>query len=130
MKHKLYLVVFTLTESNKRVYKIGLHRGSNVYNRFKRELKEGIIKDFKIWISVWVNNNILEQVEKECFNEIVKVFGGYKGRFHNFWLPKMINGLTEMRKYNDKEVRYAYKMLERKGDKYLEKQDRVRIFTR
>jgi hypothetical protein len=119
MKYKLYLVVFTLVESNIRVWKIGLHRGSNVDNRFKRELEEGIIKDFKIRLSVWVDNNILEQVEKECFSEIVKVFGGYKGRFHNFWLPKMIPGLTEMRKYNHKEIQYAYKMLERKGDRYL-----------
>tara|TARA_R110000803_G_scaffold22284_1_gene55669 strand:- start:851 stop:1216 length:366 start_codon:yes stop_codon:yes gene_type:complete len=119
MKYKLYLVVFTLIESNKRVWKIGLHRGSNVDNRFKRELREKIIKDFKIYLSVWVNNNILEQVEKECFSEIVDIFGGYKGRFHNFWLPKMTPGLTEMREYDYKEIQYAFKMLERKGSRYL-----------
>ena len=65
-----------------------------------------------------IDNNILEQTEKECFDEIVKVFGGYKGRFHNFWLPKMVNGLTEMREYNYNEVQYAYKMLEKKGNRY------------
>ena len=118
MKYKLYLVVFTLVESNKRVWKIGLHRGSNVDNRFQKELDEGIIKEFKIYLTVWVDNNILEQTEKECFDEIVKVFGGYKGRFHNFWLPKMINGLTEMREYNYNEIQYAYKMLEKKGNRY------------
>lgn len=119
MKYKIYLVVFTLVESNKRVWKIGLHRGSDIDNRFKKEIKEKIIKDFKIYLSVWVDDNILERVEKECFDEIVSEFGGYKGRFHNFWLPKMIPGLTEMREYNNKEVQYAYKMLQRKGTRYL-----------
>lgn len=130
MKHKIYLVTFTLVESNKRVWKIGLHRSStDVKNRFRRELEEGIIKELTIHLTVWVDNNILEQVEKECFSEIVKVFGGYKGRFHNFWLPKMIPGLTEMREYNWNEIQYARKMFERKGKRYLEKQNSVRIFT-
>tara|TARA_R110002012_G_scaffold187844_1_gene354825 strand:- start:327 stop:686 length:360 start_codon:yes stop_codon:yes gene_type:complete len=119
MKYKLYLVVFTLIESNKKVWKIGYHRGSNIENRFKNEIKEGIIKDFKIWLSVWVPDNLLEQREEECFSEIVEVFGGYKGRFHNFWLPKMVPGLTEMRKYNYEELQYAREMLLRKGDRYL-----------
>jgi hypothetical protein len=120
MKNKLYLVVFTLVESNKRVWKIGLHRGTDVDNRFKKEIAEGKIKEegFKIRLTVWVDGNILEQKEAECFDEIVKVFGGYKGRFHNFWLPKMVNGLTEMREYNHEEIQYAYEMLLRKGKRY------------
>lgn len=118
-KGKLYLVVFTLVESNKRVWKIGYHRGSDVRNRFEKEKKEGTIKNFKIWLSVWVDYNLLEIKEKECFDEIVEVFGGYKGKFHNFWLPKMVNGLTEMREYNYKELQYAYKMVETKGKRYL-----------
>lgn len=115
---KLYLVSFTLVESNKRVWKMGLHRGSDIMDRFRKELFEGIIKDLKPWISVWVANDYLELTEKQCFDEIVKVFGGYKNRFHNFWLPKMVNGLTEMREYNYEEIQYAYKMLEKKGNRY------------
>ena len=51
MKYKLYLVVFTLVKSNKRVWKMGLHRGFNIEDRFRRELDEGIINSKSIW---WV----------------------------------------------------------------------------
>ena len=120
--HKLYLVVFTLASSNKRVYKIGYHRGSDISNRFARELQSGTITDFRIWLSVWVPADRLETAESECFSEIVDRFGGYRGKFHNFWSSEKIGGITEMREYDLTECRYARSMLLRKGYRYLPNQ--------
>lgn len=120
MKGKIYLVTFTLSRSGIKVWKMGYHKGPDVMNRFKSMINNNTIQNFKIRLSVWVDLNILEQTEQDCFQEIIKEFGGYKGRFKNFYLYKgMINGLTEMRLHNEKEIQYAYKMLEKKGNRYL-----------
>ena len=46
MRHKLYLVRFTL--DGQKVYKPGITSHIDVAKRFKRILDEGIITDFKI----------------------------------------------------------------------------------
>ena len=124
-KGKLYLVRFSITGEKGHFYKIGIHKtSSDVYNRFKQEIEDGIIYNFKIILSVWVPINLLEIVEEGCFKAITNKFGGYKAkdgevRFHNFYLKEMINGLTEVRIYNQEEVDYAYQLLLTKGDRYI-----------
>tara|TARA_B110000908_G_scaffold152026_1_gene187291 strand:+ start:319 stop:675 length:357 start_codon:yes stop_codon:yes gene_type:complete len=115
---KLYVVVFTIVSNNTKVWKLGYTRKTDVYKRFQKEIDAGVIKDLKIWVSVWVKDSILELEEDNCHKEIVKTFGGYKGKFHNFWLKEMINGLTEMRLFNYKECQYALNLLEQKGSRY------------
>ena len=124
-KGKLYLVRFSITGEQGHFYKIGIHKISpDIYNRFKQEIEDGIIYNFKIILSVWVPINLLETVEDECFKAITDRFNGYKAkdnkiRFHNFYLKEMINGLTEVRIYNQKEVNYAYQLLLTKGSRYI-----------
>ena len=115
---KLYIVVFTIVDTNQKVWKLGLTRKTDVAKRFQNEINKGIIKDFKIWRSVWVKDSILELEEDDCHKKIVKTFGGYKGKFHNFWLKEMINGLTEMRLFNYNECQYAINLLDQKGSRY------------
>ena len=125
MKGKLYLVRFSITGEQGHFYKIGIHKtSSDVYNRFKQEIEDNIIYNFKIILSVWVPINLLETVEDECFKAITNKFNGYKAkdgkiRFHNFYLKEMINGLTEVRIYNQEEVNYAYQLLLTKGSRYI-----------
>ena len=124
-KGKLYLVRFSIIGEKGHFYKIGLHRSTpDVYNRFQKEIEEGIIHKFKILLSVWVPINVLEEREDECFKSITNKFGGYKAKdgkikFHNFFLKEMINGLTEIRIYNQEEVNFAHQLLLTKGSRYI-----------
>ena len=117
IKGKLYVVVFTIVSTNRKVWKLGYTRKKDVQKRFQKLIDEGIIKDCKPWRSVWVEDSILELEEENCHKEIVRKFGGYKGRFHNFYQKEMINGLTETRIYDYNECQYALNLLDQKGSR-------------
>ena len=133
----VYLVCFKVydefTKSWKRVYKIGHTRGT-IENRFKRVIKNREIIDFEI-----IKNIKVEPIpyikgeytphyrETELHINVIEKFGGYNFytkekkdkiyqknvvRFHNFYLKKNINGITEIRTYDDEEIEYCKTLFE------------------
>ncbi len=58
-------------------------------------------------------------------NNIVNEFGGYdyngEVKFHNFWAKNKLGGITEIRKYNQEEVNFAWKFINENGEKSYKK---------
>jgi len=121
--NKLYLVSFFV--EGKRVYKIGITSQWDVQRRFQSQLDTGDITDLKIWVSVWIpTKELAEQKERECFSAITEMFPQNnfskqgKQYFHNIWLKKNISGITEIRKYDEKERQVAFKLVENSGSRH------------
>ena len=123
---KIYLVTFTI--EGKKVYKIGITGKSDVQERFQRLIDSGTITDFKIHLSRWVKNqSIAEEKEKKCFVDIVVNYpqNNYINKkngnvhFHNLWLDEQVSGITEIRKYDYKEYKHAYNLVDKSGYRYI-----------
>tara|TARA_R100001244_G_scaffold86263_1_gene65902 strand:- start:459 stop:896 length:438 start_codon:yes stop_codon:yes gene_type:complete len=143
MVHKQYLVTFYIDD--KKCWKSGITSKRDVYDRFKDEIKKRIIFGFKIHKSTWFKTyKEAYKSEQKLFNEIIKDFGGYKHkdgnvRFHNFYTKDKYNGITEIRKYDYNEYKYAWDYIANAGKTYeeikkyprknLDTAGRVRIFT-
>ena len=123
--HKVYLVTFTV--EGKKVYKVGITGKSDVQQRFQKLIDSGDITDFKVHLSRWVkNHDEAFSKEQSCFYDIVVNFpeNNYIDktgniRFHNVWLDKQISGITEIRKYDYKEYKHAYNLVDKSGYRYI-----------
>ena len=124
---KVYLVTFEYEGT--KFFKVGSTQKGDVMDRFKYEISKYNLQNFKIHKSSWFKSlNEALIAEHKCFEDIKNTFpeNNYvdaKGThyFHNKWLKQKINGITEMRKYNGKEYKFAWNFIDKNGyNKYSE----------
>ena len=122
--HKLYLVVFNYKGS--KYFKAGVTSKSDVMERFKYDIIKYGLTEFKIRKSSWF------KTEEEAKNAEDRLFTTIKDKFpdnnyvnkdgkhffHNEWFEEKVNGITEMRKYNHKEIQVAYNFISENGARY------------
>ena len=108
----MYLVQYYYL--GKRYYKCGLTSKTNVKDRFKYDIAKYKLQKFSIIKSGYLKGIMEEDTkEKELFRLIMDKFpkNNYikngKSYFHNEWFKEQINGITEVRKYNQDEVNLA-----------------------
>ena len=110
--YKLYLVQYYYLD--KRYYKCGLTTKTDVMDRFKYEIQKHNLQKFRVIKSGYLKGLIEDDTkENELFNIIMDKFSennyikNGKRYFHNAWFKEQINGITEVRKYNQNEVDVA-----------------------
>ena len=110
--YKLYLVQYYYL--GKRYYKCGLTTKKDVMDRFKYDILKYKLENFRVIKSGYLKGLIEDDTyENKLFNSIMDQFpknNYYKGTkryFHNEWFKDKISGITEVRKYNQKEVDFA-----------------------
>jgi hypothetical protein len=110
--YKLYLVQYYYL--GKRYYKCGLTTKKDVMDRFKYDILKYKLENFRVIKSGYLKGLMEDDTqENELFNLIMDRFpknNYYKGTkryFHNEWFKNKINGITEVRKYNQEEVDFA-----------------------
>ena len=124
MAHKLYLVNFKY--NNKKYFKAGITGKGDVKDRFKYAIQKHRLVDFKIMKSSWFKTEQeANNAEMNLFKTIMTLFpdNNYvdkngKHYFHNEWFKEKLNGITEIRKYNHKEVQTAYQFIAENGARY------------
>lgn len=124
MAHKLYLVNFKY--KGKKYFKPGITGKGDVMDRFRYAIQKHRLEDFKIMKSSWfMTEQEAKDAEQSLFLVIKTLFpeNNYvdkngKHFFHNEWFEEQLNGITEIRKYNHKEVQAAYKFLSENGARY------------
>tara|TARA_B100000683_G_scaffold151370_1_gene146462 strand:+ start:181 stop:582 length:402 start_codon:yes stop_codon:yes gene_type:complete len=112
--YKIYLVQFYY--EGERYYKCGVTKHIDVMDRFRYDIRKYNLEQFRVIKSGYLKGLIEEDTkEDQLFKLIMKTFpeNNYvckktkKAFFHNNWFKEKINGVTEMRKYNQKEVNFA-----------------------
>ena len=110
--YKLYLVQYYYL--GKRYYKCGLTSKTDVKDRFKYDIAKYNLQKFSVIKSGYLKGIMEEDTkEKELFRLIMDKFpkNNYikngKSYFHNEWFKEQINGITEVRKYDQDEVNLA-----------------------
>jgi hypothetical protein len=110
--YKLYLVQYYYL--GKRYYKCGLTTKKDVMDRFKYDILKYKLKNFRVIKSGYLKGLMEDDTyENKLFNLIMDQFpenNYYKGDkryFHNEWFKNKINGITEVRKYDQEEVDFA-----------------------
>ena len=110
--YKLYLVQYYYL--GKRYYKCGLTTKGDVMDRFKYDILKYKLQNFRVIKSGYLKGLVEDDTkENELFNLIMDNFpeNNYykngKRYFHNKWFKEQINGITEVRKYNQDEVDIA-----------------------
>jgi len=124
MAHKLYLVNFKY--KGKKYFKAGITGKGDVMDRFKYAIQKHRLEDFKIMKSSWFKTEQeAEKAESNLFETIMTLFpeNNYVDKngnhyFHNEWLNEKLNGITEIRKYNHKEVQTAFQFIAENGVRY------------
>lgn len=122
--HKLYLVVFNYKGS--KYFKAGITSKADVMERFKYDILKHGLTEFKIRKSSWFKTEEeAKEAEARLFTTIKDKFpdNNYVNKdgkhfFHNKWFEEKLNGITEMRKYDHKEVQEAYKFISENGVRY------------
>ncbi len=122
--HKLYLVSFII--EGRRCFKIGITSNFDVTKRFQKHIDNGDILAFKIYKSSYFQSyDDAYNAEQLLMENIVNKFGGYnfngEVRFHNFWSKNKLGGITEIRKYKQAEVNFAWKFIDENGKKSYKK---------
>ena len=110
--YKLYLVQYYYL--GKRYYKCGLTTKKDVMDRFKYDILKYKLENFRVIKSGYLKGLMENDIqENKLFNLIMDQFPennyykGIKRYFHNEWFKDQINGITEVRKYNQGEVDVA-----------------------
>ena len=123
MAHKLYLVNFKY--KGKKYFKAGITGKGDVMDRFKYAIQKHRLEDFKIMKSSWFRTEQeASTAEDKLFATIIALFPennhvkNGKHYFHNEWIEEKLNGITEIRKYNHKEVQTAFKFIAENGVRY------------
>ena len=122
--YKLYLVKFKYND--KLVFKCGITSKPDVENRFRSDIQKYGLTEFKIIKSSWFKTKEeAKDAERRLFNTIMVKFpeNNYVNQqgshfFHNFWTKEKLNGISEIRKYNHKEVQEAYKFISENGERF------------
>ena len=122
--YKLYLVKFKY--NNKLVFKCGITSKPDVENRFRSDIQKYGLTEFKIMKSSWFKTEEeAKDAEDRLFKTIMTKFpeNNYVNQqgtpfFHNFWTEEKLNGISEIRKYNHKEVQEAYKFISENGERF------------
>mgnify|MGYP003673858471 FL=1 len=122
--HKLYLVNFKV--DGKRCFKVGITSSIDVTKRFQRLITSGDIKEFKVYKSSYFDSyDDAYNAEQLLMSEIISIYGGYDHngeiKFHNFWSKNKLSGITEIRKYKQDEVSYAWNYINKNGKKTFKK---------
>ncbi len=110
--YKLYLVQYYYL--GKRYYKCGITSSKDVMDRFEYDIQKYGLQKFRVIKSGYLKGLMENDTrENELFESIMDRFpenNYYKGDkryFHNEWFKEKINGITEVRKYNQDEVDFA-----------------------
>jgi len=122
--HKLYLVNFII--EGKRCFKVGITSSIDVTKRFQRLITSGDIEEFKVYKSSYFDSyNEAYNAEQSLMKQIISKFGGYDHngeiKFHNFWSKNKLSGITEIRKYRQNEVSFAWNYINENGKKTFKK---------
>lgn len=128
--YKLYLVKFKV--DSKFCYKIGITRHIDVINRFVKDLKMKRIAEFKVIKSGYIHSEREALLlENKLMETIFKSFpdNNYypdpknpkRGLYHNFFTETKLGGITETRKYNQKEINLAIEFI--KENTYINYKD-------
>lgn len=122
--YKLYLVKFKYKGSL--FFKCGITSKSDVMERFRYDIRKYGLTEFKPMISSYFRTeDEAKDAERSLFTTVMANFpennfvdkdGNHY--FHNFWTKEKLGGITEIRKYNHKEVQVAYKFISENGVKY------------
>ena len=123
--YKLYLVKFKYKGSL--YFKGGITSKADVLERFRYDIQKYNLKEFKIMKSSWFRTETeAKDAEERLFMTIMTKFpeNNYvdkdgNHRFHNFWSEENLGGISEMRKYNHKEVQEAYKFISENGVRFF-----------
>jgi len=118
--YKLYLVKFKVDGNS--CYKIGITQHFDVADRFTEDIKNKRITEFKVIKSGFLHSEREALLlESELMKNISKAFPGNNyypsseisehGEFHNFYTETKLGGITETRKYNQKEVNLAIEFI-------------------
>lgn len=124
MAHKLYLVNFEY--KGKKYFKAGVTGKTDVMDRFKYAIQKYSLEKFKPMKSSWflteaeavnAEQNLFETI-KTLYPENNYVDKNGEHYFHNEWFKEKLNGITEIRKYNHKEVQTAFQFIAENGARY------------
>lgn len=115
MKWKVYLAKLKRASGHpKTVYKVGITRSSDAMRRLTYQGADEpnpIVSEFpdiKVMHSVWTEN---EDEALALEEEIMKTVKGNDQYFHNWYEPRQLSGITEMRKWNYDEIQQIFGMM-------------------
>lgn len=115
MKFKVYLAKLKRTSGYpKTVYKVGITRSYDAMDRLTYQGADEpnpIVSEFpdiKIMHSVWAESKD-EAIALE--EEIMEAVKGTDQYFHNWYEPRQLSGITEMRKWNYDEIQQIFGMM-------------------
>ena len=116
MRHKVYLAKLKRQDGKKpsTVFKVGITKSVDALTRLtynRPDEPNPIVEtfpDIKVMASVWCDSE--EEALKLEAHIINTIAGG--GRFHNWFEPKQLSGITEMRVWNYDEVQKVFALME------------------
>jgi hypothetical protein len=118
--YKIYLAKLKRTErvvgQPNCVYKIGITSSMDAMDRlcYNREDElnpiTSVFPDIKVMSTIWApDKESAEQIETFIMNTVK----GASERFHNWYEPRQISGITEMRKWDYDEVQQIFGLFDR-----------------
>ena len=118
--YKLYLVKFKVDDTL--CYKVGITRHIDVIDRFVKDLLKKRITEFKVVKSgylhsereaLFLENKLMETIFKSFpdNNYYPDPKNPKRGQFHNFFTETKVSGITETRKYSQKEINLAIEFI-------------------
>ena len=109
---KVYLAKLKRTTGHpKTVYKVGITRSSDALNRLTYQGADEpnpIVSEFpdiKVMHSVWTDS---EDEALALEQNIMNTIKGSEKFFHNWYEPRQLSGITEMRKWNYDEIQQIF----------------------
>lgn len=119
MRYKVYLAKLKRSELWNSlpncVYKVGITSSSDAERRLRYQGQDepnpivSVFPDIKVMNSVWVDN---EDKALELESHIMNTIRGKDKWFHNWYEPRQISGITEMRVWNYDEVQQIFAIME------------------
>jgi len=119
MRYKVYLAKLKRSERVNSlpncVYKVGITSSSDAERRLKYQGQDepnpivSVFPDIKVMNSVWVDN---EDKALELESHIMNTIRGKDKWFHNWYEPRQISGITEMRVWNYDEIQQIFAIME------------------
>ena len=119
MRYKVYLAKLKRSELWNSlpncVYKVGITSSSDAERRLRYQGQDepnpivSVFPDIKVMNSVWVDN---EDKALELESHIMNTIRGKDKWFHNWYEPRQISGITEMRVWNYDEIQQIFAIME------------------
>lgn len=118
MRYKVYLAKLKRSQRVKNlpncVYKVGITSSSDAERRLRYQGDDepnpitSVFSDIKVMNSVWVDD---EDKALALESHIMKTIQGNEKWFHNWFEPRQISGITEMRVWNYDEIQQIFSIM-------------------